>query len=71
MSSARRAGKEPTAANGYRYGRPETVEPHELDAVISRVIEKIDAEVRLYPDIYAWKIREAVLEAIAKDEQKV
>jgi len=71
MSSARRAGKEPTAANGYLHGRPEDVEPHGLDRVISKAIEKLPAELRLYPDIYAWKIREAVLEAIAKDEQKV
>jgi len=71
MSTDRRAGKEPTAANGYRHGRPEDVVLHELDAVIAAAIEKLPAETRLYPDIYAWKVREAVLEAIAKDEPTV
>lgn len=71
MSSARRAGKEPTAANGYLHGRPEDVAPQELDRVIADAIEKLPAELRLYPDIYAWKITRAVQTAIAKGDSSV
>lgn len=60
MSSARRTDKEPTAANGYRHGRPAEVAKHPLDAAIASAIEAIPAELRLYPDIYSWEITAAV-----------
>jgi hypothetical protein len=55
---------EPTVANGYPLGRPEAREPHTLDRVIREAIEKLPMEVRLYPDVYAWHVTDAVLAAI-------
>jgi len=59
---------EPTKANGFAHGRPEEREPHPLDMVIERAIAKIPAATRLYPDVYAWKITDAVLKELAKEE---
>lgn len=57
--------REPTKANGYPYGRPEGVDATELDRVIERAIEKLPMELRLYPDVYAWRISAAVNEHFA------
>ena len=59
----------PTEANGYVYGRPEKREPHPLDAVIEKAFEKLPAHTRLYPDIYSWKLTDAVLEAVRKNPE--
>jgi hypothetical protein len=55
---------EATVANGYPLGRPESRERHPLDDVIRQAIEKMPMETRLYPDVYAWSVTDAVLEAI-------
>lgn len=60
------ADREPTKANGYPYGRPEGVEATELDRVIEKAIEKLPMELRLYPDVYAWRISAAVNEHLAR-----
>lgn len=57
------ADKEPTKANGYPFGRPDDRDSHPLDEVIRDAIEALPMEVRLYPDIYAWRVTDAVLEA--------
>lgn len=54
---------EATVANGYPLGRPENREPHPLDKVVRRAIEKLPMETRLYPDVYAWSITDAVQRA--------
>lgn len=55
---------EPTEANGYHNGRPEGREVEPLDLIIAQVIESIPAATRLYPDIYAWKITDAVTQIL-------
>ena len=54
------ADREPTKANGFSYGRPENVERSELDLIIEKTIEELPMELRLYPDVYAWRITAAV-----------
>lgn len=54
---------EPTVANGYPLGRPETRDAHPLDKVVRRAIEKLPMETRLYPDVYAWSVTDAVRRA--------
>lgn len=54
---------EATVANGYPLGRPEHREPHPLDKVVRRAIEKLPMETRLYPDVYAWSVTDAVQRA--------
>lgn len=54
---------EATVANGYPLGRPADREPHPLDKVIRRAIEKMPMETRLYPDVYAWAVTDAVQRA--------
>ncbi len=51
---------EPTKANGFPQGRPDDVEPSELQRVIERTIESLPMELRLYPDVYGWRVSEAV-----------
>lgn len=58
--------REPTKANGYPYGRPEGMEASELDRIIEKAIEKLPMELRLYPDVYAWRISAAVNEHLAR-----
>ena len=53
----------PTLENGYAEGRPADREPHPLDAVVQGAIERLRAETRLYPDVYAWQVTAAVLDA--------
>jgi hypothetical protein len=60
---------EHTIANGFTHGRPAGREPEELDMVIERVIEKIPAATRLFPEIYAWKVTEAVKKFMASQDQ--
>lgn len=59
---------EPTLANGFAHGRPEDRERLPLDLVIERVIAKIPASTRLYPDIYSWKVTDAILKELAKNQ---
>lgn len=54
---------EATVANGYPLGRPESRDPHPLDKVVRRAIEKLPMETRLYPDVYAWSVTDAVRRA--------
>lgn len=62
--------REPTVANGYPLGRPENRPSHALDGVIRRAIEKIPMETRLYPDVYAWSVADAVVAAISEAADK-
>lgn len=59
---------EPTVANGYPLGRPVNREPDALDTVIRRAIEKLPMETRLYPDVYAWSVTDAVKRALREEE---
>lgn len=61
---------EPTLANGYHYGRPENREPHVLDGIIEKVIEDLPAQARLYPDIYSWKVTDAVMAALKESDEQ-
>lgn len=51
---------EPTVANGFVLGRPEGRDVEELDRIIEEAINEIPMATRLYPDVYAWRIAEAV-----------
>lgn len=53
---------EPTKANGFPYGRPEDVEPSELQRIVEETIESLPMELRLYPDVYGWRVAAAVRE---------
>lgn len=53
--------KKPETENGWPLGRPLSRAKHPLDAVIRRAIEKLPMETRLYPDVYAWSVTDAVL----------
>lgn len=50
---------------GERIVPPSDRQPDELDAVVEGVINALRAEWRLYPDIYAWMVSEAVREHLA------
>lgn len=50
---------------GERISPPNDRQPDELDAVVEGVIDALRAEWRLYPDIYAWMVSEAVREHLA------
>lgn len=54
--------KAPTQANGYPKGRPDGRDAEDLDSVIQKAIERLPPELRLYPDIYAWSVTDAVKE---------
>lgn len=58
---------EPTLANGYADGRPPAREAHPLDRVIQEAISGLRHETRLYPDVYAWKVTDAVRAALVPD----
>lgn len=62
---------EPTKENGYPLGRPPGRESERADEVIFRAIEKLPYEVRLYPDVFAWRVTEALKDAgyIARDPE--
>lgn len=62
--------REPTVASGYPLGRPENRPSHALDSIIRRAIEKMPMETRLYPDVYAWSVADAVVAAISKAADK-
>lgn len=49
-----------------RLGPPVERTPDELDRVIEGVIEALPAANRLYPDLYAWVIADAVREHLAQ-----
>jgi len=51
----------PTKANGYFHGRPEDRNVLPLDELIEAIITSLPAETRLYPDVYSWKITDAIL----------
>lgn len=59
---AQRAGS--TQADGFTHGRPADRLPHPLDEVVEAAIEKLPMEVRLYPDVFAWKVTDAVLRSL-------
>lgn len=59
---------EATVANGYPLGRPVDREADALDTVIRRAIEKLPMETRLYPDVYAWQVTDAVKRALREEE---
>lgn len=48
--------------NGERIGPPAERATDDLDAVVEGVIDALKSEWRLYPDIYAWMIADAVRE---------
>jgi hypothetical protein len=52
--------KEATVANGYPLGRPDDRPREPLDDVIREAIEQLPMEVRLYPDVYSWRVTDAV-----------
>lgn len=54
---------EPTQVNGYEHGRPPGRETKPLDELIIQVIESLPHATRMYPDVYAWKITEAIEES--------
>lgn len=45
---------------GQLLGPPEDREPHPLDEVIEAVISALRSETRMYPEVYAWIIADAV-----------
>ena len=66
MSDHEESGFEAAQANGYPLGRPGDRARHPLDTVIEAAIAEIPAATRLYPDVFAWKVTDAVLAAIAE-----
>lgn len=56
----------PTVANGYPLGRPSGRNVTLLDGVVEEAIEALPMEVRLYPDVYSWRVTDAVVAAISK-----
>lgn len=58
--------KEPTKANGYPLGRPENRPALPLDGIVEETISKLPMETRLYPDVYSWRVTDAVTRAISK-----
>jgi len=62
---------EPTQANGYPLGRPEGRDVHPMDLVIQKAIEELPAATRLYPDVFAWSVTDAVVKYLeqAGDEE--
>ena len=46
-------------------GPPKDRTTDDLDAVVEGVIEALKSEWRLYPDIYAWIVTDAVREHLA------
>lgn len=58
--------KAPTVANGYPLGRPVGRSAFPLDRVVEEAIEKLPMETRLYPDVYSWRVTDAVTAAISK-----
>lgn len=61
---------EPTEANGYIFGRPAGRAVERLDNVIESAIQALPYATRLYPEVYAWRITEAVLAALASGEDQ-
>jgi hypothetical protein len=59
----------PTHARGFEHGRPDGRQVEPLDRVIEKVINKIPAATRLYPDVYSWKVAEAVKKYYAAQEK--
>lgn len=51
---------EHTVENGYALGRPPGRELEEVDIVIEEAISLIPMAPRLYPEVYAWRITEAL-----------
>ena len=49
-----------TRANGYKHGRPEGRDVKPADEIVRKVIEALPAEARLYPDVYAWQVTDAL-----------
>ena len=49
-----------TRANGYKHGRPEGRDVKPADEIVRKVIEALPAETRLYPDVYAWQVTDAL-----------
>lgn len=51
--------------NGERIGPPKDRVADDLDTVVEGVIDALKSEWRLYPDIYAWMITDAIREHLA------
>lgn len=51
---------EPTVENGYPMGRPPGRPRLVADDIVQAAIEALPMEVRLYPDIYAWRVVDAL-----------
>lgn len=62
--------KAPTVTNGYPLGRPAGRNAFPLDRVVEEAIEKLPMETRLYPDVYSWRVTDAVVGAISKAADK-
>lgn len=60
-----------TKAEGYALGRPNSRTSHYLDDVVSKAVDAVPAATRLYPDIYAWSVVDAVLNAITERQTAV
>lgn len=59
---------EPTLENGYALGRPSGRDHTELAQAIIDAIDKLPMAARMYPDVYAWRIEDAVLDYFAMSE---
>lgn len=42
-----------------------------LDDVIEKTIGKLPAAARLYPEVYAWRVSEAIIDYLSTDPEEV
>lgn len=54
--------------NGERIGPPTDRVADDLDAVVEGVIDALKSEWRLYPDVYAWMITDAIRAHLTNNE---
>ncbi len=62
--------KAPTVANGFPLGRPAGRNAYPLDRVVEDAVSSLPMETRLYPDVYSWRVTDAVSDAISKAADK-
>lgn len=55
--------------NGEVYGPPPERVEDPLDGIVEGIIDALRAETRLYPDLYAWIISDAVREHLGKKKK--
>lgn len=56
-------------SDGYINGAPDGRVRLELDDVIETAIEKLPMAARLYPEVYAWVVTDAVLAYLKNKEE--